>query len=92
MRSACQSKRMVSVLQISHDLACQGSFQLMPILNFSNSFTSLQGSSVSECVVSSSYIALLLEDGRVCRIRYSEEHPPLPSNMTSSNTSNKEKR
>ena len=55
------------------------------------SFTSLEGCTVSECVVSGSYIALLLEDGRVCRIRYSEEHPPMPSNTTSSNSS-KEKR
>lgn len=55
------------------------------------SFMSLQGSSVSTCLVSRNYIALLLDDGRVCRIRYSEEHPPLPSNMTSS-SSNKEKR
>lgn len=30
---------------------------------------------VLECVVSESYICLLLEEGQICRVAYSEEHP-----------------
>jgi len=40
-----------------------------------SSFCSLQGLCVQECVVSETHVALLLEDGRVCRIRYCEEMP-----------------
>ena len=45
---------------------------LLPPLS---SFCSLQGLCVQECVVSETHVALLLEDGRVCRIRYCEEMP-----------------
>lgn len=31
--------------------------------------------SVLECVVSESYICLLLEEGQICRVAYSEEQP-----------------
>ena len=39
------------------------------------SFSSVSGCPIAECVVSDSHLAFLLEDGRVCRVRYNEEQP-----------------
>ena len=44
-----------------------------------NSFSDLKKNTVLECVVGESHVAVLLEDGKVCRMAYSEEMPPLPT-------------
>ncbi len=63
------------------------------LLCFLSSFSDLKKNTVLECVVGESHVAVLLEDGKICRIGYSEELPPLP---TVSNpvlpTTSKEKR
>ena len=57
-------------------------------------FSDLKKNTVLECVVGESHVAVLLEDGRICRMGYSEELPPLPmpSNPSVPGPSGKEKR
>lgn len=42
----------------------------------SRSFTALKNKVVLEVVVADTHVALLAEDGRICRICFSEEQPP----------------
>lgn len=57
-------------------------------------FSSLPaGCSVSECVVGENHVVVLLDDGRICRIGYTEKPPALPSlaSIPAPSTSSKEK-
>jgi len=59
------------------------------------SFSDLKKNTVLECVVGESHVAVLLEDGKICRMAYSEEIPPLPTistNPSVPSASSKEKR
>lgn len=44
-------------------------------------FSNFHKSAVLECVVGERHVAVLLEDGRICRICYSEEIPPLSASV-----------
>lgn len=49
-------------------------------------FSDLQKPAVVECVVGERHVAVLLEDGRVCRMSYSEELPPQPTSVPAAPT------
>ena len=43
-----------------------------------HSIPALQDANIRQCVVSGSHMAFLLEDGRICRVGFSEKLPPAP--------------
>lgn len=62
-----------------------------------DSFTKLRDVKVLELVVGEGHIAMLTEDGRVCRIRYTEETTPpqpltVPTQPLTTPTTGREKR
>lgn len=63
-------------------------FVTLPI--FFHSFTEMQDMVVQQLVVSETHVAMLTDDGRICRIRYTEETTPPQQLVTP--TTGREKR
>lgn len=49
-----------------------------PFTGLSGSIPALQDANIRQCVVSGSHMAFLLEDGRICRVGFSEKPTPVP--------------